>query len=86
MEHDEFKIGKVNAFSEAYGVGEIATLDKFYLFTKDDIRGEVSIGDVVKFRGRVVNEQPKAYMVTKIDQEYVYNNEAVKDRTLNPRK
>ena len=64
------KIGKIKSIDTNFGTGVIVDNETTYLFTLNDLKGNVESGDLVKFRAEIVNDQNRAFFVNKIDQNY----------------
>lgn len=77
------KIGRVKELNKGFGVGKIVAVDDTYLFTINDFKEEINIGDIVKFRAETINKEKRAYFVSKIDQNYEIKNNIIKCKTLN---
>lgn len=77
------KIGRVKELNKGFGVGKIVAVDDTYLFTINDFKEEINIGDIVKFRAETINKENRAYFVSKIDQNYEIKNNIIKCKTLN---
>lgn len=77
------KIGRVKELNKGFGVGKIVAVDGTYLFTINDFKEEINIGDIVKFRAETINKEKRAYFVSKIDQNYEIKNNIIKCKTLN---
>ena len=84
MDYDNInKIGKIKEINKEFGVGEIVTIDDVYLFTINDIKEDINVGDIVKFRGEDVNEEKRAFFVNKIDSNYKIKKNMVKAKLYN---
>ena len=80
------KIGRVKELNKGFGVGKIVAVDDTYLFTINDFKEEINVGDIVKFRGEQVNKENRAYFVSKIDKNYEINNNIIKSKKYNNNK
>lgn len=84
MDYDNInKIGKIKTIDKEYGVGEIVAIDDLYLFTVNDIKEDLNVGDIVKFRGEEVNEEKRAFFVDKIDETFEIKNNMIKSKIFN---
>jgi hypothetical protein len=71
MEYNKINVGKIRSFNEETGVGEIVTSSNTYMFTLNDLKTpNIEEGDLVKFRGELINDTNKAFFVTKITPEH----------------
>ena len=68
------KIGKIKELNKEFGIGKIVSTDDIYLFTINDIKENLNIGDLVRFRGEEVNEEKRAFFITKVNNDYILNN------------
>ena len=77
------KIGKIKSINNEFGVGEIVDTETIYLFTINDIKEDINVGDLVKFRAENINNENKAFFINKIDENYKLNDSYIKSKIYN---
>ena len=71
MDYNKINVGKIRSFDEETGVGEIVTSTNTFMFTLESLKTpDIKEGDLVKFRGELINDTNKAFFVTKITPEH----------------
>lgn len=78
------KIGRVKEINKELGVGKIIDIDNIYLFTINDIKEDINVGDIVKFRGENVKNTKKAFFVNKITEDYEIKDNYIKSKIYKP--
>lgn len=77
----EIKIGKVKEYNKLSGVGEVVATDDIYFFTSENLKSDiVEKGDLVKFRAETVNNKKVAFFVDKIDNNYEFKKNTIKNK------
>ena len=68
MDYNQIQLGIIRSIDYKKGVGEITTNIQNFMFTIDNILTEekLFVGDVVRFRGELVQNVPKAFFVDKV--------------------
>ena len=68
MELNKNAIGKVAYYNQEKGVGRIITNEHTFMFILDDLLDkDVNRGDLVKFRAEKVNNEYRAFFISKYD-------------------
>lgn len=67
MACNTIKIGKIKEYDSKYGVGSVVDSTNTYSFTINDIKEPINVGDIVRFRSEIINNQCKAFFIKKVN-------------------